>query len=151
VLGTDARYREYRPKKHNVVKIVRGNYEQPHHLVRTAISAKEALADTADSRSIADMLRETAPHTGRSDLISPVDNVLYSFDDSQSPNLPMALDIFVKATGRETEKLVEREYEVLDEHGDALKGRKARKNLRKPSGPAPDDAAMEEDDGFELV
>jgi hypothetical protein len=143
-------------KKHNVVKIMWGNYDQPHHHTRTAISAKEEIAEAADSRSIADMLRDAPLQSslpGRAaGVMSPIDNVMYSFDNSQSPNRPLTLGVFVKeATGRETEKLIEREYEVVDEHGDALKGRKARKNLRKPSAQVALETDALEDDGFELI
>jgi hypothetical protein len=153
VFANWATRRDHRPKKHNVVKIMWGNWEQPWQRTRTAISAKEELAEANDSRSIADMLRDPPSHgASRSGVTSPADSVVYSFDSTQSPNRPMALDLFVKATGRETEKLVEREYEVVDEHGDAVKGRKARKTLRNASGQAaPETDMVEEDDGFELI
>jgi hypothetical protein len=46
------------------------------------------------------------------------------------PLQPIALDVFVKTPGQETEKLVRKEYEILDSEDKALKGRKARETLR---------------------
>jgi hypothetical protein len=85
--------------------------------------------------------------------------VLYSFDRTDSPGAPLTLEVFVKkTTWRETEKLVEREYEVLDGNGDALRGRRARALLRRggttgEGGKEPGGAEEQgvEDDGFELV
>ncbi len=49
----------------------------------------------------------------------------------------LSLDVFVKPNKRETEQLVEKEYEILDANGDTLRGRKARQTLRKAaSNPA---------------
>lgn len=87
-------------------------------------------------------------------MSNPMDNVLYSFDRADSPGRPLTLEVFVKKTGRDTEKLVEKEYEVLDVNGDALKGRKARRNLRggaKSSAKLTDKEAEVDEDGFELV
>ena len=79
------------------------------------------------------------------------DNVFYSFDRSESPGKPLALDIFVKTTGRETERLVEKEYEVVDGNGETLKGRKARRNLRMGVAESSNADLLDEADGFELV
>ena len=80
------------------------------------------------------------------------DNVLYSFDRADTPGRPLTLDVFVKTTGRETERLVEREYEVLDENGQSLKGRNARRVLRRGGTSDGDiDKGGLEDDGFELI
>ena len=68
------------------------------------------------------------------------------FSQTDVPTTPQPLSIFVKVTGRETEKLVEKEYEVLDDNGQALKGRKARYNLRHGNSQNP-----REDEGFELL
>ncbi|KAL2189587.1 hypothetical protein L209DRAFT_749424 [Thermothelomyces heterothallicus CBS 203.75] len=102
------------------------------------------------------------------DLLSPGvpppdAGVLYSFDRADTPGRPLTLDVFVKNTsGKETEKLVEREYEVLDGNGEAVKGRKARAVLRKSgsSGTAAgagegrkdgEQEGTEVEDGFELI
>jgi hypothetical protein len=84
-------------------------------------------------------------------MMSFSDHVLYSFDQSDTPGKPMSLEVFVKQpTGRDTERLVEKEYEILDENGEPLKGRKARNILRKSgSDLAKDEPVVDED--FELV
>lgn len=90
------------------------------------------------------------------------DDVLYSFDRNDSPGLqPVTLDVFVRHGARATEKIVEREYEVLDANGDALTGRKARRSvLRKAASTGGSEAkttakkeveTVLEDEGFELV
>lgn len=77
---------------------------------------------------------------------------MYSFDRSESPYKPLTLDVFVKTNPKETEKFVEKEYEILDNNGDALKGRKARQNLRRKNRAASaEEPDVIEDDGFELV
>ncbi|KAK4236369.1 hypothetical protein C8A03DRAFT_16983 [Achaetomium macrosporum] len=85
--------------------------------------------------------------------------VLYSFDRTDSPGAPLTLEVFVKkTTWRETEKLVEREYEVLDGNGESLRGRRATALLRKGGTTGEggkesggDEEQGVEDDGFELV
>jgi hypothetical protein len=107
----------------------------------------EEMNDPAISRSLIDLL--PSPTMRRN---SATDGFLYSFDRSDSPGRPLTLDVFVKTNPKETEKLVEKEYEILDNNGDALKGRKARRNLRRPNQPqTADEPAVIEDDGFELV
>lgn len=87
-------------------------------------------------------------------MSNPMDNVLYSFDRADSPGRPLTLEVFVKKTGRDTEKFVEKEYEILDVNGDALKGRKARRNLRGGANTgtkSTEEEAEVDEDGFELV
>lgn len=83
------------------------------------------------------------------------DNILYSFDKNDTPGRPLTLDIFVKSTGRETERLVEKEYEVIDGNGEMLNGKKARRILRKgatdPGTALGVGDEVVEDEGFELV
>ena len=99
------------------------------------------------SRSIHEMLPS---HSGR--RTSEVDNILYSFDRSETPGKPLSLDVFVKTNPRETEKLVEKEYEILDGNGEPLRGRKARRDLRRKSPkPIAEESGTIDDDGFELV
>ena len=89
-------------------------------------------------------------HSGR--RTSEVDNILYSFDRSETPGKPLSLDVFVKTNPRETEKLVEKEYEILDGNGEPLRGRKARRDLRRKSPkPIAEESGTIDDDGFELV
>lgn len=89
------------------------------------------------------------PPPSRRDL-SLSDNSTYSFDRTESPNRPLNLGIFVKTTNRDTERLVEREYEILDAAGESLHGRKARQDLRKAASAA-ESRVMENDDDFELI
>lgn len=80
------------------------------------------------------------------------DNILYSFDRAETPGKPLSLDVFFKTNPRETEKFVEKEYEILDANGEALKGRKARRDLRRQSPHAiAEEPGLIEDEGFELV
>lgn len=119
--------------------------------MRSKLSAQEEIDEAANvARSILDYL----PGSPQQLKSNPMDQVLYSFDRTDSPGRPLTLDVFVKSTGRETEKFVEKEYEVIDVNGDALKGRKARRSLRR--GPASDaksagDDVEVDEDGFELV
>lgn len=118
---------------------------------RSKVSAKEEIDEAASvSRSILDYL----PGSPRRQSSNPMENIMYSFDRADSPGRPLTLEVFVKTTGRDTEKFVEKEYEVIDSHGDALKGRKARRNLRRGAsvGPKGADEELEiDEDGFELV
>ncbi|KAK3955426.1 hypothetical protein QBC32DRAFT_38810 [Pseudoneurospora amorphoporcata] len=86
------------------------------------------------------------------------DTFLYSFDQDATPGFsrtPLTLENFVKTDDRKTEKFVEKEYEILDANGEALKGRKAkRRGLRGGAAAASqdkDDEEVVEDEGFELV
>jgi hypothetical protein len=60
------------------------------------------------------------------------------------------LEAFVKVSAADTEKLVRKEYEILDSHGAVLKGRKARESLKGHSVPGTM-AQTVSDNGFELV
>ncbi|PSS02255.1 hypothetical protein BD289DRAFT_255575 [Coniella lustricola] len=121
--------------------------------VRSKMSVQDEIEEAASgSRSILDYL----PGSPQRQLSNPLDQVLYSFDRTDSPGRPLTLEVFVKTTGRETEKFVEKEYEVIDANGDALSGRKARSNLRRgTAGSAGGKSAGEEmqidEDGFELI
>ncbi|KAK0718253.1 hypothetical protein B0T26DRAFT_597963, partial [Lasiosphaeria miniovina] len=111
-------------REHNIVKS-RGNWEMPSGRVRSKIYANREISDAATTKSVG----ELSPATP---LSARLPDVLYSFDRADTPGRPVTLDIFVKrATGRDTERLVEREYEVLDTNGEALKGRRARRILRQ--------------------
>jgi hypothetical protein len=133
-------------REHNVNKPSRLNHNMPNGRVRGKGRGQEEIGDI--SRSVA----ELAPSFTTS--ASDVDN-MYALDaGNDTPARPLALDMFVKTGARDgTERLVEKEYEVVDTNGDTLKGRKARRrNLRKSGS----DAGSQEDDvndvdGFELV
>lgn len=129
--------------KPKLVRDVRSNYS------RAKVDAMEELTDPALSRSLIELL-PSPNRSGRKPQVT--DGFLYSFDRKDSPGRPLSLEVFVKTNTKETEKLVEKEYEILDNNGDALKGRKARRNLRRGgSAPLAEEPAVVEEDGFELV
>lgn len=105
------------------------------------MQAKEQIKDPL-SHSLMDL----APSHGSWRNFTASEDWKYSFDLAESPYRPLSLDVFIKnATGRETERMVEKEYEILNENGQILKGREARQNLRR------DYVLTAEDEGFELV
>lgn len=124
----------------------------------------ELEAATAGNTATADLTSSyplPSPSLARS-LSASNPDVLYSFDRADTPGRPLTLEVFVKksggggggAAGRETERLVAREYEVLDESGEAVRGRRARALLRRGEtgkGGVDGGEGGEEDDGFELV
>lgn len=133
----------------NIVK-PKMSWDVPSGRARAKVSAMEELDDSAMTRSLLDMLPSAT--MVRPQPTATPDRFLYSFDATDTPGKPLSLDIFVKPNTKETEKLVEKEYEIVDANGDELKGRKARlRNLRRPNqGGAPEPDAIE-DEGFELV
>ncbi|KAI0889774.1 uncharacterized protein GGS22DRAFT_3968 [Annulohypoxylon maeteangense] len=153
--GSGGKIRPTMPTSHtrrwheqNVVKPRESRFESRTSAWCAKIDARAELNDPNNiSRSLQDLL---GPSPRRNLSIS--DNILYSFDRSESPYKPLTLDVFVKANPKETEKFVEKEYEILDNNGDALKGRKARQNLRRKNRAASaEDVDIVEDEGFELV
>ncbi|ETS83805.1 hypothetical protein PFICI_05681 [Pestalotiopsis fici W106-1] len=136
-------------RSHNIVKPKFVHDVKPNYS-RAKVDAMEELMDPAISRSLIELL----PSPNRSSRKPQVtDGFLYSFDRKDSPGRPLSLEVFVKTNTKETEKLVEKEYEILDNNGDALKGRKARRNLRRQGGSVPltEEPSVVEDDGFELI
>lgn len=125
------------------------NAHLPAGRLRGKIHAAAEMRDPhAASRSLDDLLPLSASAATRvADALES--HILYSFDRAETtPGRPLALDVFVTAGARDTERLVEKEYEVLDANGEALRGRKARRNLRQAA--AAQHAVME-DEEFELV
>jgi len=128
----------------NLVKL-RRNWQNSDTLFKTKLHAKLEISEA--SRYLAD-LPPVVPLVRRQ---SVGDNFLYSFDHLDTPGRPYSLESFVKApTARDTEKLVEKEYEILDTHGEALKGRKARRELRHGHSDPPTET-IADDEGFELI
>jgi len=129
---------------HNLTEYNDVNVPAPARRSQPRVFTREDIDDA--SRSIGDLV--SSPVVTRS--MSASDNFLYSFDRTESPGRPLALDLFVKpASPRDTERLVRKEYEVLDTNGQPLKGRKAKRDLRRsPFDHTPD---VDEDEGFELV
>ncbi|KAK1699628.1 hypothetical protein BDP55DRAFT_540393 [Colletotrichum godetiae] len=128
----------YKKNLHNITKF-RSHSEFPQGRLRSAARAKEQIKDPL-SRSVMNMAPMQDVY---GDIVT--EDWKYSFDRVESPGRPVTLDIFVKTTGRETERMVEKEYEILNENGQVLKGRKARQNLRQEGG------RISEEDGFQLV
>ncbi|RYP67329.1 hypothetical protein DL769_005808 [Monosporascus sp. CRB-8-3] len=143
-------YNHHEHQSSNIVKPRTGRiaHDVPQSHSRAKCDALAELKDPSNiSRSIHDFL--PSPDHRRLDVS---DNFLYSFDRTDTPGGPLSLDIFVKTNPRATEKLVEKEYEILDANGDALKGRKARRDLRRKSPqPVAEEARIVEEDGFELI
>ncbi|KAF6789357.1 hypothetical protein CSOJ01_14811 [Colletotrichum sojae] len=138
--GKSSESSHYRKTQHNVTKF-RSHWELPPGRLQSAMQAKEQIKDPL-SHSLMDL----APSQGGWRNLTASEDWKYSFDLVDSPYQPVTLDVFIKkATGRDTERMVEKEYEILNENGQVLKGREARQNLRQ------DHMLAAEDEGFELV
>ncbi|KAI1818387.1 hypothetical protein GGS20DRAFT_286863 [Poronia punctata] len=145
-----------RPRNHvhsahgNLNKAKYRRHEDGHPMVQGKIGAMSELKDSSNmTRSFTDQL---PPFYSRQ-MKNASDDFIYSFDKKESPGKPLSLEIFVKTNTKETEKIVEKEYEILDYNGDAVKGRKALKDLHRGKlVPAPvEESEPVEEDGFELV
>ncbi|KAK0643530.1 hypothetical protein B0T16DRAFT_392038 [Cercophora newfieldiana] len=158
VNGTESHQAKVRPRSRfcdnghhtkrtpNFVKM-RNGYDAPASRVKAKLHAARE-CDDPSSLSISELPPLTPRIVRR---MSTTDNALYSYDRTDTPGKPLTLDIFIKApTARDTEKFVEKEYEILDANGQALKGRKARHNLRH-AATDPDGEEITEVDGFELL
>jgi len=154
--GSEGQHAKVRPRskycdmghhtKHNTNFVkMRRNFENSDTLFKTKLHAKLEINEA--NRYLAD-LPPAVPLVRRQ---SVGDTILYSFDRLDTPGRPLSLESFVKApTARDTEKLVEKEYEILDTRGEALKGRKARRELRHGHSDPPTET-IAEDEGFELI
>ena len=127
------------PKKSQNINKGGANFHLPAARIRSAGHPKEELQDASLARSLVDLLPTGQGRRATNDAPSVVES-------ADVPFTPQPLSIFVKITGRETENLVEKEYEVLDDNGQPLKGRKARYNLRHGNS-----KNIREDEGFELL
>ncbi|KAI1332384.1 hypothetical protein F5Y16DRAFT_176521 [Xylariaceae sp. FL0255] len=109
------------------------------------------IVELQESSNLSNSLLELLPSPAQQNLAQSED-FLYNFDRSESPGKPLSLDVYIKPNAKETEKFVEKEYEILDNNGEAVKGRKARMNLRHgKSLPAAEEPKIVEEEGFELV
>jgi len=138
-MKSDLKANQNREKKYGSIATHRNVARfDPRHEIRTA----------EELRSV-DMLPFSANlGTG------PAEDFLYSFDSPNSPLPTLPLGVFVKPDVRGTEKLVEKEYEILDANGNAVRGKKARRALRQAASASPEarpQAAGVEEDEFELV
>ncbi|KAI0817054.1 hypothetical protein GGR55DRAFT_672897 [Xylaria sp. FL0064] len=127
----------------------RVGYKFPDSYLRHKANVVVELQDPSNmSRSLHELL--PSPSAQRKQSVS--EDFLYSFDRTESPGKPLSLEVFVKTNPKETEKFVEKEYEILDYNGDAVKGRRALKDLhRGKTAPPVQEPELVEDEGFELV
>lgn len=124
----------------------RPSWEGPQKRHQAAARARDEILDTGMSRSL---LGLDAPVGQRK--LSLSESFTYSFDRTESPGRPQSLAVYVRpATERDTERLVQREYEVLDTLGQPLRGKKAKMSLRKQDSTA-ETIYTTEDEGFELI
>ncbi|KAI1336008.1 hypothetical protein F5Y15DRAFT_419225 [Xylariaceae sp. FL0016] len=158
--GSESQQEKVRPERlshrthvtaSNVVK-PRASPQWPYNNPGHSRAKVDAIVELQDSSNVSRSLHELLPSPYNMRKMSVTDNILYSFDRAETPGKPLSLDIFVKANPKETEKFVEKEYEILDNNGDALKGRKARRNLRRKGAmPMEQESDIIEDDGFEII
>ncbi|KAI9167277.1 hypothetical protein HJFPF1_03403 [Paramyrothecium foliicola] len=127
-------------KNHNVNK-PESNWDLPAGRMRTAANAKHEVQDASNSHSLVYLLPNPRQTFVRTESSQPHEN------QEGLPDMLLPLSLFIKTSGRETERLVEKEYEILDDSGQLLKGRKARYNLRHGN----DHNSKQDDDGFELL
>lgn len=118
------------------------NGQLPPSRIRATGHVREEIQEATLARSLVDLLPSTQLHRATYGPLTLHDSI----SRAEVPVVPLPLSVFVKSTGRETEKLVEKEYEVLDDNGQLLKGRKARYNLRHGNS-----QSFKEDEGFELL
>lgn len=161
MLTTPRSHRPFAKNTQNVVKL-RSAFDMPDARRRSKLHAQSEIQD-ADALLDASSSALSSPSLSRTLAVSATaaDPFVYSFDRTDSPGRPLTLEVFVKkTTGRETEKLVEREYEVLDANGQAVRGRRARAVLRRGGTESSGDGNGKgeeeeqwgkEEDGFELV
>ncbi|KAK0735847.1 hypothetical protein B0T21DRAFT_289796 [Apiosordaria backusii] len=136
------RYHQYRKLTvgQNIVK-PRHHWDTPDAAIKNRLAKDISAADLNDVNT-------------NTPSFAPQDDFLYSFDRQDSPDRPVTLEVFVKArnTQKETEKLVEKEYEVVDGNGEAVKGRKAKKVLKSgTSERREENEPVVVEGGFELV
>ncbi|KAK4181850.1 hypothetical protein QBC36DRAFT_563 [Triangularia setosa] len=136
------RYHQYRKVTvgQNIVK-GRSSWDTPDSAIKNRLAKDINAADLNDFNT-------NIPS------FAPQDDFLYSFDRQDSPDRPVTLEVFVKArnTQKETEKLVEKEYEVVDGNGEAVKGRKAKKVLKSGTSERKEEnEPVVVEGGFELI
>lgn len=147
----------------NIVKWNRSHMRPvaPPARLRVHANARAEMADAPQSSADLNHMMGSSTHSfhkARGPLSpdnSTAAGFLYSFDNTDSPPPVLTLDVFVKPNVRATEKMLEREYEILDTNGHAVKGRKARQMLRRAAAAdkataIPLDEVLE-DEGFQLV
>jgi len=145
------------PKSWHTCEVDRCDHVPTQHRVK--MHAHAEIEDAASA--LADLPSPTGPSLSRTLSASADAGVLYSYDRADTPGSrpPLTLEVFVvknngAGAAKETERLVEREYEVLDGNGEAVRGKRARAVLRRggtaaAAGGGGDEVEVE--GGFELV
>ncbi|KAI1360849.1 hypothetical protein F5Y08DRAFT_37952 [Xylaria arbuscula] len=160
VTGSESQQEKVRPERLRTRKhfhspnVNKANVSGVFHDLPDSHSRAKAniLVELHDSSNLSRSLQDLLPSPSAQRRQSVSDNFLYSFDKKESPGQPLSLDVFVKTNTKATEKLVEKEYEVLDYKGNAVKGRRALKDLhRGKAAPQVPEPELVEDEGFELV
>jgi hypothetical protein len=129
-----------RPKMNPNINKGRSSKDQPECRVRVAYHVKEELQSTSSARSLCDMLPDSR-------LRSTGENKATTVRDTHMPYLPQPLGFSIKVrTLCDTERMVLGGYEVVDDNGQLLRGRRARMNLRHGQS-----TADREDDGFMVL
>jgi hypothetical protein len=128
---------------HSNINKLNRRHDQTAHTV-SYCNAHDEIRDAKGSRSIIDLLPGAGPAAARDDF-------LYSYDQTDSPAHVLSLEVFVKPDVKGTERFVEKEYEILDANGEAVKGRKARQTLRKSASAEKKMVEVVDEDGFELI
>jgi len=140
----------------NVSKLLRQttHYDIPQSRFRANIDARVQLSDP-EIRS--DYLSEDAathlsPNGARE---SKSDGFMYSFD-KPGPTGPLPLDVYLRddlRAKRKQDREDQKDYRLVDENGNELKGSKAWRIVRRPANaPAEEETDLDRSDGgFELI
>jgi hypothetical protein len=135
----------YRRKDQNFVK-GRSTWDLPSRRVEASAKAKAEIQEG----SMALSLSLSQPILDASPSLSLSDTFPRSFDASSSPNQPQSLNGYIKPVKEKgTERLIQREYEVVDSYGQASRGKRATQNLRKEANSMELDPTVEDD--FQLI
>lgn len=104
----------------------KSNWEMPYRRAGARVHTRYDIQEGLDMHSTAnDLVSNDSAGTG------DCRDVPCSCAGIGSVNTPSSLGLFITSTNQEMERLVEREYQVIDGNGEVLKGRKARYGLRR--------------------
>lgn len=125
-------------------------------MARKADHQYDSMSSRSLSKSLIDLLPASHPVRGaRASTKSDDNTILYSFDSSSSPTSRkvVGLDALVERAekewaGKETERIVKKEWEILDAEGEKWSLKKGRKS---PAVKAAKDAPVVDDDDWECL
>ncbi|KAJ2898224.1 hypothetical protein MKZ38_004050 [Zalerion maritima] len=120
-------------------------YSSPSR-AKAFLSTKEELEDPIFQDPSYSFLKDLPSRNGRPRWLLEEHSL---GDPGDVPYRPIALDSYVKSTGRDTEQYVQQEFVVVDAKGESASGRRARHILRKAEKATGDGGG--DDDGFELL